>query len=351
MTSLKKAILLLVLFISCVIFLAFCEKDFSTITTEKIKSGNLTTDYEIEQVIKDIENMDLNAINIPIVVNIDNLYSSNPKIDNYSLQRADTLIKEVQSEFKDIKIIIEAYPWINNGADYETEYNPTDKKLFFKSWNDILKKINTDICSKYNVFAFNMASNFEYLESYSNEWIKIINSMRDEFNGLITFKTSWWYTAYWDKESVSKFNSKLENKIFNYVDFISVASYFELSNSKYPTDSELISCLNGSTIYDRNQNIKNELYLLSKKFNKPIFFGELGFPRTAFAGKHPWNPYYSNIASSIGQENGFKAYKNVFESEDFISGFSVFAIGNKNPDKKYYPSRKSIDIIKSWYKD
>lgn len=37
----------------------------------KIKSGNLSTDYNIDQVLKDIDKLQLNTLNVPVVINID----------------------------------------------------------------------------------------------------------------------------------------------------------------------------------------------------------------------------------------------------------------------------------------
>lgn len=39
-------------------------------------------------------------------------------------------------------------------------------------------------------------------------------------------------------------------------------------------------------------------YWNNDKWNKPIFFGELGFPKIDGASIHPWNPYENNTGSS-----------------------------------------------------
>ena len=40
---------------------------------------------------------------------------------------------------------------------------------------------------------------------------------------------------------------------------------------------------------------------------------------------------------------------NVFENKDYIKRFSVFALGQKDDDKNFYPSSESIDLISNWY--
>lgn len=59
----------------------------------KIKSGNLSTDYNIDQVLKDIDKLQLNTLNVPVVINIDSRTSGNMIIDKGSEKRAIELFK------------------------------------------------------------------------------------------------------------------------------------------------------------------------------------------------------------------------------------------------------------------
>ncbi|WP_270940946.1 glycoside hydrolase family 113 [Romboutsia lituseburensis] len=315
---------------------------------EKIKSVNLSTDYEIKQVLIDIKKLNVNTVNVPVVINIPNLTSNDMVIDEYSKNKAIKLIKELKN--KKIKIILEPYPWINNGSDYETEYNPLDKDKFFLDWKNILDCLIDDIANPYKIDIMIVSSNMGKLESYEDEWCEIIDFVKIKFNGLVTYKTAWWYTAKWDKESINRYNNKLNNKLFSKVDFISIGAYFELSEKSENTVDELVDCLNSTRIYNRQQNIVKEIYNFYEKYNKPIFFGELGFPRRSYAATHPWDSLVSDTVNNKEQARCFEAYKIVFEDKDFINGFSVFAVGQKGKDKNFYPSKESIKIISSWYK-
>ncbi|WP_055070742.1 glycoside hydrolase family 113 [Clostridium massiliamazoniense] len=313
-----------------------------------LKSGDLATDYTIPQALNDIKSMNLNTINIPIVVNIKTLNSNEVEIENWSLDRAIELIKELKGT--NVKIILEPYPWIDNGSKYETNFNPTDKKLFFENWEDnVIKPILNKVAIPYNVFAINIASNFVNLYSYSTYWDNIIAYIRKNFKGFITYKVSWWYTAKWDRNSYKNFDDVLNNETLSRVDFISVAAYFELSNNEYNTVEQLKNDLYSTTRYNREQDVVKQLYELHKKWNKPIFFGELGFPKKAGAAIEPWNENISNTVNDTEQANCFKAYEEVFSKKDWILGFSVFAIGNNNTDHWYYPCNESKEIIKNWY--
>lgn len=323
---------------------------------EKIKSANLSTDYTVEQAMNDIEILELNTINLPIVINIDDIDSSTMSVDNNSLERANLLLKEIKG--KKINVILEAYPWIANGSKYETDYIPSDKESFFVNWKqNVLKPLIDEIAIPYRVDAINVATGFTHLEGMEDEFCDMIDFTRKYYKGLITYRTNFWTTANWDDEVTKNqvdelnknYNEKLNNKIFSKVDFISIASYFELTDNDVNTVDNLEKALISSQRYNRKQEIKEQVKNFYDKWNKPIFFGELGFPRTNKASVEPWNPYLSNEINTQEQANGFEAYRRTYEEEPWFLGFSIFAVGNKEGDKMYYPSEETIEVINKWF--
>jgi hypothetical protein len=315
----------------------------------KIKSGNLSTDYSIEQAMEDIEKLGLNTINIPVVIQVKDLDSTDMYIDESSKQKAIKLIEKLR--WKKINIILEAYPWIKNGELYETHWKPKDINEFFYSWKTkALRPLIDEIAVPYHVDALNIASNFVNMEYAEGYWIDTIDYVRQSYKGLLTYRTNWWYTAEWDKDTYKIFEAKLNNQLFNKVDFISIAAYFELSNKDENTADELAQAINSSIIHKRNQNIEEQLKQFYDKYQKPIFFGELGFPRRNGAAREPWNPMPTKVENNLEQANCFKAYRKVFENKPWHLGFSIFAIGNTGDDKNYYPSAESAEVIKAWYK-
>ncbi|EJO5347869.1 hydrolase [Clostridium botulinum] len=315
----------------------------------KIKSGNLSTDYDVNQTLNDIDKLGLNTVNIPVIINIKDLSSSDMSVDKDSEKKAIELIKKLR--WKKINIILEPYPWIDNGNLYETEWNPRDKKEFFKNWkNNTLKVLIDNVAVPYHVDALNVASNFVYIENEQADWCDTIDFVRKYYKGLVTYRTCWWYTAHWDAKTKEYYDKKLNNKLFSKVDFISVAAYFELINKDTNTVEELVDAIGNVKKNDRKQNIKEELYKFNKKWNKPIFFGELGFPRKNKGASEPWNPIPSNVSNNEEQARCFEAYRRVFEREPWLLGFSIFAIGENSPDKNYYPSKETTRVIREWYR-
>ncbi|AAK80376.1 hypothetical protein BJV85_001463 [Clostridium acetobutylicum] len=313
----------------------------------KIKSGNLSVDYTVNQAIKDIDSMNLNTVNVPIEVDISDLDAGSISVNEKSVKKAKNIIDELNK--RNVNVILEPYPWINKGQDYETNMHPKDINKFFKVWkNDVIGKIINQVAVPKRVDALCIASNFVNLEEYSDKWCDIIDFARGRYKGLITYKTNWWYTASWDEESKKKFQEKLNNKVFSKVDYISVAAYFEITDNAVNNVDYIKNSLYATTVNGRGQRIVDELEQLHKKWNKPIFFGELGFPRRNYASKQPWNPEPSSVENGEEQARCFEAYRMVF-TEDWFLGFSVFAIGNTNGVKNYYPSNRSKKIIKEWF--
>lgn len=311
----------------------------------KIKSGNLATDYNIEQVLKDVDKFQLNTLNIPVVIRIDNLTSSNMTVDKDSEERAISLIKQLKG--RNISVILEPYPWIDNGSKTETKWNPDNINTFFWNWKTVvLKELIDNIAAPYNVEALNIGSSFTNMEYAEGYWCDTIDYVRKYYNGLVTYRTGWWY-------SNEDYQSKLNNKMFSKLDFISIAAYFELtdksSNKDTYTVEELAKAIESTESYNRKQNIKQQIEKLHDTWNKPIFFGELGFPRINKASAEPWNPYQDDIVNDVEQANCFEAYRREFENESWLLGFSVFSIGENSADKRYYPSEQSTSIIRKWY--
>lgn len=323
----------------------------------KIKSGNLCTDYNVSTVLNDIYKFKLNTINVPVAINIKDTASSNMQIDNANKKKAIELLKHLKG--KNINIILEPYPWIENGSKPETELNPENVNEFFYNWeNNVLKPLIDDIAVPYHVDALVIGTSFTKIERNEDQLCNVADFVRKYYKGLITYRTSFWVTADWNDPSTKKlqdklqkkYQQKLNNKLFSKIDFISIAAYFELTDNDTNTKDNLVKAISSSQRYGRKQNIKKEIENFYTRWHKPIFFGELGFPKTDKASVEPWNPYLTSIVNSQEQANCFEAYREAFKNEPWFLGFSVFSIGNSDKNHKYYPGKESTEIIKNWYK-
>jgi hypothetical protein len=319
---------------------------------EKIKSGNLSVDYSIDQALSDIEQLGLNTVNVPVEIDIPSLTENTMSVNPESKMKAIELMKK--SRYKGINFILEPYPYIKNGELYETELKPSDINVWFWNWKQVvLSPLIKDIAKPYKIYALCIGSNFDQIENEYGYWGDVADYVKTNYDGRITYKTNWWYTAKWNIQKAGEndtYAQKINNPVFAKVDFISVAAYFELTDKDTNSVEDLVSALHSTQIFNRQQNVFCELENLSSQWNKPVFFGELGFPRRNRAAVHPWNPLSSEIINEHEQANCFQAYKEVFEKVTWNLGFSVFAVGKTDEDKNYYPSGQSIVVINSWYK-
>lgn len=172
----------------------------------KIRSGNVSAwNSTISSTLRDVKSMNLNTVTIPIRVNIDSLTSNNATIDKDSEAVAISSIKMlIQNK---IKVIVEPYPFIDNGNGGETSLQPTDELLFMKNWSKSVLDIATDI-KDLDVKGLYIGSNFYNLEDQSELFNNLISSVRSVFKGKLIYRTNWWYNASWSKESMDFFENK-----------------------------------------------------------------------------------------------------------------------------------------------
>ncbi|MDR3599314.1 MAG: hydrolase [Desulfosporosinus sp.] len=360
----KVKLLVVVIFLIMIVFVKkvlidivyvgqqYAKNRIITAWGEKIKSGNLSVDYSLDQTLSDIAQLGLNTVNVPVEIDIPSLTANTMSVNPESKKKAIELIRKLR--YKGINVILEPYPYIKDGELYETKLKPADVNVWFWNWKQVvLSPLIKDIAKPYQVYALCIGSNFDQIETDYGYWTDVADFVRINYPGRITYKTNWWYTAKWDTQKAEQndtYTRKLNNPVFEKVDFISVAAYFELTDKDTNTVENLVSSLYSTQIFKRQQNVFSELENLSTRWQKPVFFGELGFPRRNKAAVHPWNPLPSTIINDQEQANCFQAYKEVFEKATWNLGFSVFAIGKIDENKNYYPSEQSIGVINSWYK-
>lgn len=81
-----------------------------------------------------------------------------------------------------------------------------------------------------------------------------------------------------------------------------------------------------TTVYNRGQNVVQQLEQLHKATGKPVYFGGFNVPARELGLQNPWNPDVSNVLSKDVQLNGWRAYRNVLEPKPYFKGFSIWFI-------------------------
>lgn len=295
--------------------------------------------WNVNMVRANVKRLNLNTINIPIRIEVDNVNSNNMKVNKDDLEHAKVLINKL--DYLGVDFILEPFPWIAEGSVIETEWNPENIDTWFYNWKfNVLKPLIDEVGSPNNVEYLTVSNNFVNMEYATGYWTDLFSQVKNDFGykGKVIYKTNWWTTASWDQNTQNKYNKKLNNSLFgdSNLDIISIAAYFEITNLANPTVDELKSGLRSSTKFNRNQDIYAEIRNFHWKWNKKVMFGELGVPSYDGYSSEPWNPYptgFGNNYNKAAQYNYFKAYIETFtkhptDNQDWFGGFSIFVIGD-----------------------
>ncbi|KYC94814.1 DUF7359 domain-containing protein [Bacillus amyloliquefaciens] len=271
--------------------------------------------------------LNLNTITIPILINAVDASDSNPTVVDYTYNEAWDMIPKLKND--GYNIILEPYPFIANGTIAETDWTPSDLDQWFATWNNILQDFAKK-CEQFKLDGLYIASNLVHLEDSTEKWKSVITGLRSLFSGKILYRTNYWVTADWAPETIVAYNKKLNNPLFGLVDIIAIAAYFELTDNRNPSVDQLIDAIYSVPLYGRGQNIFKEIKAFYDKWNKPIFFGELGIPPYSNSPEQPHNAFgdLGEYNESI-QANWFEAWVRVFQAQDWWQGYSVYVISDE----------------------
>lgn len=194
-----------------------------------------------------------------------------------------------------------------------------------------------DIAIEHEVEIFCVGTEFKIsVQKRTAFWNKLIEDMRDEYCGLLT------YSANWDCYEKISFWDRL--------DFIGVSSYFPLSEAETPQVSKLVKAW---------KPIVNSLGDFSDKIGRPILFTEYGYLSVDACASKTWELEKKVKKLDINQEaqaNAFEALYQVFWKEDFWAGGFIWkwfpeGMGHEGyPERDYTPQgKKSLETISNWF--
>ncbi len=166
------------------------------------------------------------------------------------------------------------------------------------------------------------------------EWFDVIKDVRKNYSGIITYAADW---------------SNYYNVTFwNYLDFVGIDAYFELTDKNNPTLEELMKA------WKKWKPGIEEIHNLT---GKPIVFTEIGYRSIDGCNRDPWNWQRHGKIDLNEQRDCYEAAFKMFYNEPWFYGFYWWmwwpdpSIGGANDDS-YTPYKKPAeDIIKFYYKN
>lgn len=331
--------------------------DIPSLLGSPMHSGNVSAwNATPTSVLSDVKSMGLNAVTVPVLVDIPSLNSNDAKVNEASLSASKTMIDTMIKN--KIKVTVEPYPFVNNGHSGETGLQPPDELAFMANWSAAVKEVaenfkDTDVKGIY------IGSNFENLEDQSASFESLIRDLRTFFKGDILYRTNWWYSASWSQESVDHFEKKTKTPFFKDLDMLSIAAYFEVTKGPDDPNPEdditdvkaLKSAFRHTSKWNRGQDLVGDLEKLHSEVGKPIMFGELGIPNYKYAMSRPYHygyqaddPKNDNIQSAW-----YQAWLETMSGYDWFKGYSIYSIGDKTAE--FYPNDKAQKVLHQLNKD
>ena len=261
-----------------------------------------------------------NCITVPIKINIPTTTSNEVSIDDDSYDFAKIVYA---NHHKHKKILLEPYPWINGGANTPEELNPSVTADWFDAWKKSLDIIINDMPKSWGIY---MGTKMDLMEAETAEWESLSEFISARFEGNILYKTRWWTTDVNTPSTITDYQTnKRDLALWEFVDMISVAAFFELTETNDPDQSEIEAALRSVTIGapDREQDVFSEVMALHDTWGKPVLLGEVSCPSLNDGAYQPWNSTVSATPNANIQDRLVSAYQNVFYGANGYSGFSV----------------------------
>ncbi len=152
---------------------------------------------------------------------------------------------------------------------------PAQWKRFFDGYEAFIVD-QARFAQAHEVPLFSIGLEYHQTFSHEAEWRRIIRAVRRVYRGKIT------YSANWDRIDQVPF--------WDAVDIIGVQAYFPLAKTSDPTLDALRAAWDGPLA---------ALNRLSKRYDKPYVFAEIGYSRSLAAAKRPWEPGIDNSDRAI----------------------------------------------------
>ena len=323
--------------------------EVETVVEGKLKAGSISPSGGMDpaETDKEAQAMGLNTITVPLLLTVKDSTDDVPMVSDANYAIAKNNVEYLTK--KGYKIILQLYPWINNGTVVETEWAPASMDNFFNNYGVALNKM-AKLAENNKCYGMYVATNLVKTEQWDAQWVALIKNIRQSYSGKLFWRTNWWYDASWDSTSVANFVTMMNRKFWGEVDVIAIAAYFEVTAIKSPTSEQIQTAITKVDKFNRDQNIEQEITELHDLWKKPVFFGELGIPPFADAPSQPWSDVKNDqtVVDYQVQANWFDAWYQAFSKYDWWLGYSIFTIDDSNSLYNPY-GHPAADVIKKQF--
>lgn len=239
--------------------------------------------------------------------------STNPHIDalrsipDEALQR---VIEQVHRLGMKASLLITLF--VDDGT-WEGDIRPQNIDAWFESWSQVVLHY-AELAQKQNAEILLLGSELETIADYSEQWIKLIEQVRQRYHGEIGYSANFWYDR-------AGFEKVLNMKQWARLDAIGITAYFELVNKTNPSLTELEAAWRS----DRHrQNIISDLEKLNQRYGKPIHFWEIGYQSREGTAIYPWDYRILSPVNEAEQAQAYQALLNSFRGLAWFRGYGIY---------------------------
>lgn len=244
----------------------------------------------------------------------------------HAIQTAHNLDMNVMLK---ISVVFSSDPTAWGGSIGEG-FSPADWDAWFASYTELVLYY-TKLAKEHNVEIICIGTEMGLAQMQTKHFTQLVADVRQIFPGPVTYAADW---------------SEPETDWWDQVDYIGIDGYYWITKKSSPSLAELEAGW---------QPIVAELEALSKKWNKPLIFTEIGFNAQEYSACNG-GCGMNMEAAQLGkldpktQENAYQALFNVFRDKDWFQGTfwwmwddSVYAGGMCNP--QYTPKGKLAENV------
>jgi hypothetical protein len=206
-----------------------------------------------------------------------------------------------------LRVILRPYIDVDDGT-WRGAIHPSNLSRWFASYDRFIMRY-ARIAGRERVDGFVVGTEMQSLSGRAGRWRALVTAVRHVFPGFVSYQANWDEAAdvsWWDA-----------------LDTISVSAYYPLSATFDPTTAELVSGWSSSRdLAGAQRNWFAQLDELHRRFNRTVFFGEIGYRPVTGTATRPWGgePWLGERSLSA-QEHAYEAALQVWSSVPWFRGF------------------------------
>ena len=205
-------------------------------------------------------------------------------------------------------------PLFPDDGTWEGAIQPQDVDAWFAHWREILLHY-AQLAEETGVEVLLLGSELATLRARSEDWNRLIVAVRSQFHGRISYSVNFWANR-------DEYAEVMAMTQWRHLDYIGVTGYFELTESPDPTIEELEAGWYSDRV---GQNVMADLEALSREYEKPVVFWEIGYQSKDGTSMYPWNFPRPGKVDEGEQADAWTAFLNAFSGKEWFKGYGIYA--------------------------